>query len=440
MINWILTLYTVGLIIGVVFLWPVILIWTLISPKIRAGCIEKCGYYPDNLRKSIQGNRGDGLKTVWIHAVSVGEFNAVRPLIQQCLTGNYNVVVSVTTQTAYELAIKHYRGRVIFCPFDFPWAINAAIRLIKPDCFLIAETELWPNLITRVSQHCPVMLINGRLSDSSYKGYRRWLRWLVKPMLSRLSLVLAQTPDDAQRYKMLGAEQVECIGNMKLDINTAVNNDIFLDLQESLILSSSTDGKVLLLASTQPGEEHLFMNELVSWLQLGHRVIVAPRHPERTYDVEALFEQSIKQTQLGISVCKRSAASASNSTNANVVILDTIGELSTLYRLVDVAIIGGSFLPKRGGQNPLEALAAGVPVITGPYMKNFRGIMALIIQYNAGLQVSSPQEAVGHAKGLVRDRDNTRRQAMIEGGYRLLNDNKGATDKTFNKVKALLEV
>jgi 3-deoxy-D-manno-octulosonic-acid transferase len=438
MINWILTLYTVGLIIGVVFLWPVILVWALISPKIRAGCAEKCGYYPDNLRNSIRKNRGDGFKTVWIHAVSVGEFNAVRPLIQQCLTGNYNVVVSVTTQTAYELAIKHYRGRVIFCPFDFPWAINAAIRLIKPDCFLIAETELWPNLITLVSQYCPVMLINGRLSDNSYQGYQRWLKWLVKPMLSKLSLVLAQTPDDAQRYQMLGAEQAECIGNMKLDINKTVNEEVLAALQQSLALSSNAEEKVLLLASTQPGEEHLFMDELVSWLKLGHRVIVAPRHPERADDVVALFEQSVKQTQLGISICKRSVASASNVTNTKVVILDTIGELSTLYRLVDVAIIGGSFLPKRGGQNPLEALAAGVPVITGPYMKNFRGIMALIIHYNAGLQASSPQEAVGHAKRLVRDRDNTRRQAMIEAGYRLLNDNKGATDKTFNKVKVLL--
>jgi 3-deoxy-D-manno-octulosonic-acid transferase len=260
-------------------------------------------------------------------------------------------------------------------------------------------------------------------------------------MLKQMSQVLAQSVADAERYRALGAEQVTCVGNMKLDINTTVNAQVLATLQQVLGLQSATNQPVLLLASTQPGEEALFMDELMGWLNQGdgYRVIVAPRHPERADDVVALFEQAIRQADVEASICKRSSASVDKATSAKVIILDTIGELSTLYRLVVVAIIGGSFLPKRGGQNPLEALAAGVPVITGPHMKNFRHIMALVSDYHAGVQVTSPQEAMQHAKALVDEGNKQQANAMVEAGYRLLADNKGATDKTFAEIQSLLQ-
>lgn len=434
--------YTASLLLGVLLGWPVLVLWAVWVPKIRAGFWQKLGFYSNEQRERL-ANFADykvtnpAVKTYWFHAVSVGELNALRPLLRRCLeNNNTQIVISATTKTGYALALSTFAKTdnvvVIYCPFDFPWVISAALSAIQPDLLVIAETELWPNLIALTAKQCPVVVANGRLSENSFQGYRRWLGWLVKAMLQQVSVVLAQSEEDGERYQALGAMNIQVTGNMKLDIPTVVSLEKLVALQQTLGLDDSKSPKhpVLVLASTQPGEEIGFLPLINQVCDQGGRVLLVPRHPERADEVVALCRQGIGQP-----IAKRAQHNANNPTNASVVVVDTVGELSALYHLATVAVIGGSFLPKRGGQNPLEALAAGAPVVFGPSMRNFRAIVQLIRDYEAGLQASSMEEATQAVQLLLNNPEQ--RQPFSANGKQLLADHAGATEDTYQQLQQL---
>jgi 3-deoxy-D-manno-octulosonic-acid transferase len=366
------------------FLFAVVMCWRM--PKVRAGFWQKLGLAGWHLPPCPEGHH-----RLWIHCVSVGEWNAIQPLLkrlsQQSLSQqSYQVVVTTTTKTGYALASSRY-PIVFYCPYDLPWAVARWLRQCRPDLTLVVETELWPNLLAQARAYGPVAVINGRLSAASFKGYRR-VGGLSRFLVQLPHAILAQSPEDAYRFTTLGAQHVTVMGNLKFDITPTIDDTTRQHWQQRLT-STLDNGLVVVLASTHSGEETLLLPAIQLLLQHPHiRVVVAPRHPERGADVAHLLQT------LNVPVVQQSEHTNASPCDSGpplapdeVLVLDTIGQLLGVYSASDLVVMGGSFVPW-GGQNPLEPLAIGVPVITGPHMHNFKAIMAALLACNGVHQVS----------------------------------------------------
>ncbi len=440
-----LWLYNIGMVAFLCLGWPVVLVWLALVPKHRAGWRQKMGWYTGAEKQWFATLPSANHRRVWLHAVSVGEFNAIRPVVKALLEDGHQVVVTTTTKTGQGLAqqlLGHQsQACVVYCPWDTRLSVQLAVNTIRPDVLLIAETELWPNLIDVAQSHCPVLLINARLSQNSYQGYR-WLRWLVSPMLRQLTAILAQSDGDAERYRQLGAPSVQVMGNLKLDVGQTVMDEARLGgVATAMGLSirvpqdkPNTLAPVVVLASTHPGEEALFIPWLTAFFKRypQGRCIVAPRHPERADDVAQLLVGCFSPQ----TVACRSAAKPGVSVTTPLVVLDTIGELVAAYALADVAIIGGSFTPKRGGQNPLEAIGQTIPVVYGPYMANFKPVVALLQAGRAGVQVESAQQAGEKVLAWLGDSAAYRQQTAW--GSALLAQHQGVTQQLLAKLDPYL--
>ena len=417
-----LFLYNVFLPLGILIASPVLLLWILVSPKTRAGFWQKLGCLQPRFVSQIQG-LSKHKKRVWVHAVSVGEFNAIRPLILE-LQNHYAVVISTTTKTSQDLANRVFPDLPIFYfPFDFRPCVQTALKLIRPDLILITETEIWPNFIDMAGRvfKTPVFLINGRVSKHSYKGYR-FIQPLLSAVLRHVRHFYMQTQADADRIKSLGTlphEVVTVTGNLKFDINPVID-----PVQRQILahqLGVETGDTVLVFASTHSGEDEPMM-ALYSRMRKDFpdlKVILAPRHPERLNEIKSI----ISNKSLTYSV--RSTLSESNPNEQPLVVLDTIGELLTVYSLATVAIMGGSFSEK-GGQNPLEPISQRIPVVMGPDMSNFTVISRMILDNNAGYQVKSAPDIVGVLTELLTQPDIYGR--VVENGQQLLENNRGAKE------------
>lgn len=304
-------------------------------------------------------------KSIWLHAVSLGEIVAAIPLIEELLKvyPDYDMVLTSTTPTGSEKVRQHFGSRVLHCyfPYDLPGALRRFFRRIHPAFILIMETELWPNLLAFAkSQDVPVMLVNARLSDISIKEYA-YLRPFVKQMLLKINIIAAQSALDAERFIRLGANpaQVIDVGNLKFDMKVAEH----LVAKANELRPSIAKHPIWIAASTHKGEDELILNIHKDLLQTypNALLIIVPRHPERFADVAALAEAS------GFKTVRKSAAMP--DANTQVFVGDTMGELQFYYALADVAFVGGTLMPI-GGHNPLEPLALGKKVIVGPYTNN----------------------------------------------------------------------
>jgi 3-deoxy-D-manno-octulosonic-acid transferase len=324
--------------------------------------------------------------------VSVGELNALRPVIEALLTLPpegiaVNVVLTTTTKTAQGLARACYPNLPItYFPLDVWPCVASAFNTIKPTVLVVAETELWPNVLwVAHATGCKVVLANARLSDASFRSYRR-----IKPFMAQclacVDEVLAQSEADAQRYRELGAPKVACLGNLKFDqpVEQALP-PVHSPLQQCLGWSQLDEVPVLVFASTFNGEEAdlftVYQQLLVTFPTL--RLLIAPRHPERLPEVQALANAA------GLRFSIRSQLSEASPNRHPVVIVDTIGELNDVYRLATVAVVCGSFTTKRRGQNPLEPLRLGIPTVFGPHMENFKAVVQAILAEQAATQVTS---------------------------------------------------
>jgi 3-deoxy-D-manno-octulosonic-acid transferase len=422
-----LVLYNLLIFFALWFLMPVWTLYLLFTPKARAGFFSKLGVYPKDFTAKLNAKPA-GIKRVWIHCVSVGELNAIRPLAESLMeTELIQVVLTTTTLTGQTLARKLYpEWPVTYFPYDLRGCLQSSIEAIVPDVILLTETELWPNFIFTASQgfEIPVLTINGRISPRSFKGYRK-----IKPLMAQLfqwlDHVYAQSQGDAERLMGLGApaEKVTVAGNVKFDIQPKPGQDSIA--QELLRILNLQEGQaILVLASTHKGED-LPLVEVAMALE-NAVIVLAPRHPERTADIETLLASQ------GFETVRRSALIASETSgltrpvSIRVVILDTIGELQALYGLSKLAVIAGSF-EKIGGHNPLEALVAGVPVVYGPNMHNFPDIARLVEAYDAGESVADAK-----ALGLALKRlwqNHERLQEMSQHGLKLLAEHQGATQR-----------
>lgn len=399
--------------------------WRMVRQgRYREGLEERLGAVPQRLVAWVAGR-----PVVWLHAVSVGEALAATRLVAEleaALPG-YAVVVSTTTPTGQRVARERFGvDRVFFYPLDFAFAVRPYLRALRPSLVVLMESELWPRMLVECERAgVPVAVVNARVSDRSLPRYMK-LRMLWRPLLQKLSLLLAQSEEDARRWRAIGApdERVRQVGNLKFDVRVAAETPLTELIRKHL----PADAKVLVCGSTHEGEESLLLD---CWLKLAVQqrvMILAPRHPERAAHVVELAKARWLPVER-LSVWRMAPAGIAPGA---VLVVDTVGELSSLYALAKVVFVGGSLVP-HGGQNPLEAARFGVPVLMGDSYENFRGIVDGMRRAEA-LSILQPGELCG-ALGLqlesagdsVRDKARSFFDAMA-----------GATDRTVKELVALV--
>lgn len=413
-------LYNLILPIFAILFLPVILIAFVIQPKFRAGFCEKIGFY-----KFIK----NGKKTVVFHAVSVGEVNAISALVKKYRekNPNVNIVLTTTTKTGQEVAIKTLSNTVdmiTYFPYDFVFSVNSFFNTFKPEQIIIAETEIWPGFVSFAkNKGIKVYIVNGRISPNSYKGYKKFSLFF-KPILSKYEEILMQSASDAERIIDVGASEsiVKVMGNLKFDIEPNLDINSVNKLKEQTAIG---DNKLFIAASTHAGEDEIildtFKNAKEKHPEL--KLLIAPRHPQRYEQVESL----IKSTSFKFG--RRSL----NDTflNNEIIMLDTMGELSMFFSLAFVAFIGGSF-STTGGHNPLEANIWGKPVISGPNFFNFKDIYKLLIEKQSAIIANNPDELLKELFDYIEN-ESTYNKAC-DAAKEIFITNRGAIDFVINQL------
>jgi 3-deoxy-D-manno-octulosonic-acid transferase len=375
----------------------------------------------------------DGDRSVWIHAVSVGEVLAARPLVP-VLRERYpghRIFLSTTTLTGNAVAKKSVRGvdGLFYAPLDFPHPVRHALEVLNPSLLVLVETELWPNLVHEAKRRgARIALVNGRISPRSFPRYQRVRRFL-SPLFSEIDLFLMQGEVHADRVRALGAaaDRVQVTGNLKFD---AVEPG---RLPERLarLLQGGEPRPLWVAGSTVGGEEELVLSAYhrVRERVPQARLLVAPRHPERFPLVPPLVEAA------GFRCLRRSALDPAAWRDGEVLLLDTLGELSQVYALASVVFVGGSLVPS-GGHNILEPAVAGKAVVVGPHMENFQEIADQFRSESAMVQVSSPDELAREVAALLLD--DERRRGLGERARELVGRNRGAVSRTVDALSSLL--
>lgn len=366
------------------------------------------------------------IPTLWVHAVSVGEVIAASAFIKAFREKHpeYKIVVSTITDTGHKVAEERLKGLagIIYMPFDLPFALRRAISRVRPSALVIMETEIWPNTFrTFREQGIPVVLLNGRISEKSFRGYRK-IGWFMRKVLGGVALFCMQNETYAERIIAVGADNKKVIitGSFKFDIKVR---------DEILAWTKRLKGPVLVAGSTHRGEDELLVsvyNRLRKDFS-GLNLIITPRHPERFDEVEGVLKAA------DVPYFRRSRISAGMDISGAAVLLDTVGELSSVYRVADVAVIGGSFI-KHGGQNFLEPAFWGKPVVCGPYMENFPFVREF---YDDGAAVEADNESLHDVlKDLLSSPE--KRNLMGEKAKSLLNANQGAVDKALDALEKII--
>lgn len=415
--------YNAALILASIILLPVIIIALALVPKFRAGFWTKLGLY-----KNIKLDHSK--ETIFFHAVSVGEVNAVETLIKktrETFPGS-NIVLSTTTRTGQEIAHKKLSSTVdaiTYFPFDFFFSVLSFLNAVKPDKIIIAETEIWPDFVyIAKSKNIPVYIVNGRLSPNSYKGYKKF-SFFFKPVLAQYAGIFMQTQGDMERILDVGAkpEITKVMGNLKYDIYPTMNENQITELAQSLKLNGS---RMIAAASTHKGEDEIVLSAF-SELKKDFptlKLLLAPRHPERYDAVEELLKES------GFAYGRRSKQD--NFENKDIIMLDTMGELMKMFSVCHFAFIGGSF-STTGGHNPLEANIWKKPVVSGDCVFNFKDIYAFLTQSDAAKLSSTKEELTADMKKLLSD-DKHYQKACCDS-QKIFDENRGAVEFVINELK-----
>jgi 3-deoxy-D-manno-octulosonic-acid transferase len=434
----ILFLYNLALLAGLVVSAPWWLWRMATTRKYREGLPERLGL----LRRTFArlAASADGRPVIWIHAVSLGEVLAVRALVAEldrALPG-YRILVSTTTRTGQASARGWFgQERVFYCPLDLPWAVRAYLEALKPRMLVLAETEFWPNLLHGCFRRgIPVVVVNARISDRSWPRYWR-LRGLWRPFLSRLTRVLAQSEADAERLRALGCDpgRVVVNGNLKFDVRSGEEMAATRILREIAL-----DVRLLVAGSTHAGEEEIL---LAAWPELlkaepNLAMVIAPRHEERLDAVAELLHRSGYPWRRRSGYPWRGDAARIQSSLSlvpgEIVMLDSSGELASVYSLAAVAFVGGS-LVAAGGHNPLEPAQFGAPVVMGEHYVNFRAIVEALLAVDA-LRIVSPAGLATMIGALLSD--PVRAGEMGARGRRVFEAQAGATARTVTAIEEIL--
>ncbi len=375
---------------------------------------------------------------LWIHCVSVGETLAAQPVVQRLREAlpDYEIVFSTTTPTGQQTALNALRDCVdyfIYFPLDLPFAVRRTLRRVQPRLLLLFETELWLNLLAEQQRRGGrVLVLNGRISDRTARRAPR-LRAVYRAMLRCVDFICAQSPTDAARFIELGASpsRIEVCGNTKFDQALhAADKDA--DEWRS-VLSLPDHAPVIVVGSTRTADEEQLIAD--AYQQVRNALpeaclVLAPRHLERVDEVERLLRARGWQPH------RRSQLPTPDGQHAQVVILDTFGELASLYSVADVAIVGGAFAPL-GGQNLFQPLAHGKPVFFGPHTHNFRDIAHLAQAAGVGFEVQTAEQL---AEGILRLlSDPKRREQIAQHAAALIQNHQGAAQRCVEQVKRWLQ-
>jgi len=407
---------------------PYLLVQAIRKGKYREGFAEKfLGLVP---RRTGQG------RCVWLHAVSVGEVNLLAPLLTRIARErpDWQCMLSTTTMTGMALARKKYAGLTTFyCPLDFSWAVRTAMRRVRPDLLVLAELELWPNLIRAAREvGARVAIINGRLSEHSFRGYRR-IRPLLGRVLQQIDVVAVQDETYAARFRQLGARpaSVQVTGSMKYDgAQTDRQNPATLRLRQ--LAGLSEEDIVFLAGSTQEPEEAMaldvFRELMHGWPHL--RLVLVPRHPDRFDAVARLLEQSglawQRRTQLG---------DRGGHRRSQILLVDVVGELGAWWGTAQIAFVGGS-MGTRGGQNMIEPAAYGAAVSFGPNTWNFRDVVSTMLDRRAAVVVHDQAELMAFVRRTLED---SAWAGDLGGRARaLVAEQLGATERTLGLLTGIL--
>ncbi len=396
--------------------------WVLASPKRRRNFPDRLGMKLGALPARSEKQR------IWVHAVSVGETISAVPLVRKLRrrAPDTEIFFSTVTLTGQEIAEKSVAAETearFYFPFDLPGISGRFLDRVRPDVVAILETEIWPNFLAEcAARGIPAVIVNGRLSEHSFRGYRR-LRCLFERVLGCLPAITTQTEEDARRFRELGAAPaaVEVTGNMKFDVVMPAAEGSPLS---ALLSREKRNGTSWFVAgSTHEGEEEQVLRAFAAARAADGAVklLLAPRHPERFAAVEELCRreglETTRRTRLGDGL---------PGGTTPVVLLDTVGELSAAYAAADIAFVGGSLVPK-GGHNILEPALYGVPTLVGPHMENFREIAGIFKDAGAVGEVSGGEELAERLALWARDR--SREAEMGRKGQALLDAFRGATER-----------
>ncbi|MEY2526215.1 MAG: 3-deoxy-D-manno-octulosonic-acid transferase [Verrucomicrobiota bacterium] len=418
-------------------LWPLGLLLFLpgyIVKMIRRGGYrekfgQRLGWFDVDLRTRLATQR-----STWLHAVSVGESAVALKLAAQlrALEPNLQCVLTVTTTTGFAFASQNAPDwiEVMYTPLDFWPIMRRAFNVIRPARIILIEAEIWPNLVARAhAQKIPVALVNARLSPRSERRFRQF-HFAVAPIFRLLDLVCVQEPDDIERWAALGVDRarIRHVGSIKYD-----PEDVHVDLAKAQAilaeLKIDKNRPVILGGSTHAGEEEI-LGKIFRNLRDEFRdlfLIIAPRHAERAGEVLRNLER------LNLRVEQRSMCSSSGG-GADCLILDTTGELQSWYLAATVVFVGKS-LTARGGQNPVEPILAGKPVVFGPHMENFALLARSLVSANGAIQVGSSDDLQGVIADLLRN--SASRAAIVRNAHRVVEAHRGATART---AKLLVEL
>lgn len=429
-------LYSILLALGVTAFSPLLLLRDTQDGRYTRFLGERFGWLPP-LRDPATPVP-PGRDAIWIHAVSVGEALAVEKLAAR-LRARFPgrpLVVSVTTAAGRRVVERRINAdRVFYFPLDFRFCVRRSLRAMRPGLVLIAETEIWPNFLREAAQHqVPVMFVNGRISGRSYARYRL-IRRLLRPTLAAVSAFLMQTDTDAARVLDLGANpaRVQVAGNLKFDLEPAARPELVEILRAQA--QSAWIRQILVAGSTMEGEEEAVLEAYERLrAQRGARgaellLILAPRHPQRFDAVARLVAAG------GLPLVRRTRLPDEPLPAGGVLLLDSLGELASIYQIADAVFIGGSLTP-HGGHNLLEPAYWGAPVVFGPHMHNFAAIAEQFLAAGAALRAASAQELANVWSRLLDDAGL--RERIGQAGRAQLEAQRGATTRALDAIEAVL--
>lgn len=417
------TLYDILYFLGFVLYLPVL----LVRGKLHGGFKQRFAIFGEELRYQFSQK-----PNIWFHAVSVGEVLAILGLVESIRVAhpNHQIVISTVTPTGYNLARKRFKKEdlIIFAPLDLGWVVRRFVKAIRPDIFIIAETEIWPNLLTALAKvDTPLVMVNGRISDRSFYQYRKF-RFLFHDVLKVFRAFCMQSVRDADRIIALGAlpKNVSVLGSMKFD-------DVSLSEKLTLArLGFDNDSLVWVSGSTHPGEEKIVL-DVFKKLKAKFPslvLVIAPRHIERAKEVLALVRES------GLEGASFSTINPQNNNSDAVVVVDTIGHLKAFYGLATVVFVGKS-LTGQGGQNIIEPAFFGKPIVIGPNMQNFEDIVEIFTQERAIVQIQEAGQLEGALNKLLSSKDL--RDSLGQRALLAINKNQGATKNTQRIISKILD-
>jgi 3-deoxy-D-manno-octulosonic-acid transferase len=409
--------------------------------KYLPGMGQRFGHLPDSLKS-------DGRPAIWFHSCSVGETLSLQPLVsilRQRLP-QARFVFSTITKTGQEVAIKQFGiENTFYFPIDFAFVIRRVFHWLRPTMIVIIDTEIWPNLVHQAHRgKIPIIMANGRISPSSFRYYR-WARPALRKVFKNYESLMMQSSEDAVRITQIGAPEsiVTMLGNLKFDRDLIQKDDarnLRHDLRDNFGLGTNND-PLIAAGSTHPGEEQILLEVFRSIRNTPNlertRLLLAPRHPERFNEVEALAIQA------GFSVRRRSQRMDLNR-DTPILLLDTLGELAEVYHFATLVFVGGT-LVENGGHSILEPAAASKPIVIGPSMSNFQSICDEFRAYEAVRQITAGEDNPDLQKKqllavmlpLLQNLDE--REALGNAAFSILDKNRGAAQRISDRIASVFE-